>query len=210
MARVSTRAILFHVKPVWRRVAEYAGLEVGPEQTDMMERFGSWLVSEGRRGGGIGPGEVDKIDRRHLADSLLFATEFPESVAEVWDLGSGVGLPGIPLAIAMPETSFLLLDRSGRRVDLMRRAIRVLGLENCEVRQAEIAELHGQVGVLVSRGSLPPGEMAEVAKRHLGDDGVAVLAGSWRERPDPPGWSTVEIPSYVLDQPVWLLIMRRE
>ncbi len=198
------------MKPAWWRAAEYAGLELGPEQVDQMETFGSWLATEGVHGGGIGPAEVDRIDRRHLADSLLFATQFPSAVTEVWDLGSGLGLPGVPLAIAMPEMTFHLLDRSGRRVDLIRRAIRILGLENCLVTQGEIHELEGRWAVLVSRASLPPEEMRGVAMRHLTPDGVAILGGSWRERPDHPGWSTVEIPRYVLDQPVWLLIMRRE
>lgn len=174
-----------------------------------MERYGRWLADEGVRSGGLGPGEVDRIERRHLADSVLFASQLG-SVAEVWDLGSGVGLPGIPLAIVLPGTRLVLLDRSGRRVDLARRALRILDLQNCQVIQGEIEEVTGPVPAIVSRASLPPDRLAVVARRALEPGGVAVVAGSWVESPRWPGWSTVEIPRHVLDQPVWLLIMRRQ
>lgn len=175
-----------------------------------METYRGWLATEGRRAGGIGPAETDRLDRRHLADSILFASQLPEVPVEVWDLGSGVGLPGIPLAICLPETRFVLVDRSGRRTNLMKRALRILEVRNCEVWQADIDDLTGEVGTIVSRAGLLPAQLRSVAETHLAPGGVAVMAGSWREPPDHPGWTTVEIPSHVLDQTVWLLIMRRE
>lgn len=200
----------FHVKRPWHRAAEFANLELNRRQGNLLQRYGSWLVNEAIPAGGIGPEESDRIERRHVADSLLFASLLPDPVAEVWDLGSGVGLPGIPLAIALPETRFLLVDRSGRRVDLMRRVLRVLDLENCQVTQGEIEHLEGRVETIVSRATLPPETMLRVANSHLVEGGRAIVAGSWRERPRHPGWETVEIPSYVLDQTIWLLMMRRE
>lgn len=198
------------MKPVWLRAAEYAGLAPDSGQIGLMERYAGWLASEGEIAGGIGPGEADRLDRRHLADSVLFASQLPNDVGTVWDLGSGVGLPGIPLAICLPETEFVLIDRSGRRTDLMRRALRVLALQNCQVEQGEIAELTGHVDAVVSRASLPPDDLRGVVGRVLKTTGVAVVAGSWRNRPEHAGWATVEIPADVLDQTVWLLIMRRE
>jgi 16S rRNA (guanine527-N7)-methyltransferase len=197
----------FHVKQVMA-VARHVGLELQESQIDQMRAYRDWLAAEATKAGGIGPGEVDRLESRHLADSLLFASQF-QTPEEVWDLGSGVGLPGIPLAIAFPATRFRLIDRAGRRVDLARRAIRVLELENCLAEQREIEDLDGQVGVIVSRAALPPHRMAEVADRLLKPGGTAVVAGSWRERPEQPGWTTVEIPPDWLDRAIWLLIMRR-
>lgn len=199
---------MFHVKPAWVTAARYAGIELDQTQCQRMRRFGRWLAEEGVRTGGIGPGELERIDRRHLADSILFASQL-EAVDEVWDLGSGIGLPGIPLAITLPETEFVLVDRSGRRSDLMRRITRILGLENCQVVAEEIEDLGGPVPALVSRASLPPAELAVVAQRVLAPGGMAVAGGSWVAPPRHSGWTTVEIPRHVLDQPVWLLIMRR-
>lgn len=189
--------------------ARYAGIELDSGQLTRMERYADWLRSEGRRAGGIGPDEVSRLERRHLADSLLFASALG-SPEETWDLGTGVGLPGVPLAIAMPGTRFVLVDRSGLRIDLVRRVIRILELENCEILQGEIGDLDGELDSLVARASLPPAQMLEVACGLLAPGGRAVVAGSWQTRPDHIGWETIEIPQDVLDQTVWLLIMRRE
>jgi 16S rRNA G527 N7-methylase RsmG len=110
----------------------------------------------------------------------------------------------------MPDTEFLLVDRSGRRVDLLGRVLRILELENCRVLQREITGLEGSSSTIVSRATLPPDKLAPVMERHLEKGGVGVTGGSWTLRPELPGWVTVEIPGYVLDQPVWLLMMRRE
>lgn len=175
-----------------------------------MGRYARWLATEGRQAGGIGPAETERIDRRHLGDSLLFASQLPQNPSLIWDLGSGVGLPGIPLAICLPESEFVLIDRSGRRCDLMRRALRILRLPNCQVEQADVTDSTGTTDAIVSRASLSPDELRDMASKHLNPGGVATVAGSWQARPEFPGWTTVEIPPHALDQPIWLLIMRRE
>lgn len=197
------------MKPLWSRAAEYAQLEMDRDQIDLMTRYREWLIGEGITAGGIGPGEASRVDRRHLADSLLFATQLGD-VDEVWDLGTGVGLPGIPLAIVSPGTHFRLIDRSRRRIDLLRRVLRILDLDNCQVVHGEMADLDGTTPAMVSRASLVPTELTSVVERHLQPGGVAVVGGSWQTKPDQPGWSAIEIPPEVLDQPVWLLIMRRQ
>lgn len=199
--------LLFHVEHI-RAAAQYAGLELSSSQMTLLRSYGKWLANEGRGGGGIGPAESTRIERRHLADSILFASVLG-SPATTWDLGTGVGLPGVPLAIMMPATRFVLIDRSGRRIDLLRRVVRILDLDNCEVVQGEIRSLEGEAETIVARASLPPRDLHEVATELLQPGGRAVVAGSWRQRPNIMGWETVEIPEYVLDQTVWLLIMRR-
>lgn len=174
-----------------------------------LDDYALWLRDEAIAGGGIGPGETERIPTRHIADSLLFAGQIPPTSSTVWDLGSGVGLPGIPLAITNPAVEFHLIDRSGRRTDLLRRAIRILELDNCVVRKTEISRLDGEVGVIVSRATLPAGQMLEVGRRLLSSGGIAIVGGSWQDRPEHVGWETIEIPPEVLDQTIWLLIMRR-
>ncbi|HEX6302307.1 MAG TPA: RsmG family class I SAM-dependent methyltransferase [Acidimicrobiia bacterium] len=198
------------MKPAWIRAAEYSGISPNDQQIEQMDRYARWLASEGREAGGIGPAETQRIDRRHLGDSLLFASQIPRDLSTIWDLGSGAGLPGIPLAICLPTSDFVLIDRSGRRCDLMRRALRILDLPNCQVQQADIAHLEGTTDAIVSRASLSPDELRSVIPSYLNPGGVAVVAGSWRVRPKFPGWTTVEIPEDALDQTIWLLIMRRQ
>jgi 16S rRNA (guanine527-N7)-methyltransferase len=197
------------VEPIWVKAARYAGLEPDTRQIEDMERYRHWLATEAVTAGGIGPEEIARLERRHLADSVLFASVFPENPTLIWDLGTGVGLPGIPLAILMPETEFVLVDRSGRRVDLLRRVIRILDLGNCQPLQQEIDRVQGDAPVIVSRATLPPERLLPVMEKHLSPGGIGVTGGSWTTPPHFPGWITAEIPRDVLDQPVWLLMMRR-
>ncbi len=200
----------FHVKPTAvDRVAAYFSIDLSDGQRELLALFESWLADEAATAGAIGPGEVTKLRRRHIADSLLYAG-FVSRPHEAWDLGSGAGLPGIPLAIALPETSWKLVDRSGKRADLMRRASRVLKLENVEVVESDILSMSGTVEAMVARASLPPDRLRTVALKHLASGGIAVTGGSWRSRPRAEGWQTLEIPREVLDRPVWLLMMRSQ
>lgn len=194
---------------LWIEAARYVDRELIPDQIALLRRYGDWLGTEAVRSGGLGPAEASKVDLRHIADSLLFATAFPEDPDVIWDLGSGVGLPGIPLAILLGDTGFHLIDRSGRRVELMKRAVRVLGLDNITVEQAELWDLSGPFPAVVSRATLPPTTMKGYLADRLAQGGIAVQGGSWAEKPVVDGWQTVEIPANILDHSVWLLIMRR-
>jgi 16S rRNA (guanine527-N7)-methyltransferase len=180
------------------------------EQKGSLERYRSWLLDEAVVAGGLGPNEIDRIDNRHIGDSLVFAGGFAEIPDEILDVGSGVGLPGIPLAVVMPDTRFLLVDRSGRRVELMKRAVRVLGLENVEIIHADIRDRDQPVAGIVSRGSLSPDQALTSFKRLLKPGGVAVVGGSWANKPEVSGFEPLEVPATVLDQKVWLLIMQQQ
>jgi 16S rRNA (guanine527-N7)-methyltransferase len=122
------------------------------------------------------------------------------------DVGSGVGLPGIPLAIALPNTEITLLDRSGRRCGLLRRVLRVLELPHVTVRQADIVQEQIGAEVVVSRASLPPEQLLPHLRRLAGN--IAIVGGSTTAPIEVSGYSTVKIESRYLDSPRWLLIMR--
>jgi len=169
-----------------------------------------WLRSEGAEAGGIGPAEAAVAERRHIADSLLFASPLSDDPEIVWDLGSGIGLPGIPLAILMPTTHFRLFDRSERRTQLIRRATRILGIDNTDVVIEDFTSVSGDFPVVVTRAALPPSRTRDLVLERLSPGGCVIQGGSWTSRPDHEGWETIEIPATVLDQTVWLLIMRHQ
>jgi len=190
-------------------VAEYGDHSLDATQGDLLVKYRKWLATEAISSGLMGSAEIQRIDSRHIADSLLFAFPMDEP-DEIWDLGSGAGLPGIPLAILLPDTKLVLIDRSGRRVDMLNRATRILNLPNVEVRQCDIGDLSGVTSTIVSRASIPPRQLAGTMKMHLEQGGTAVVGGSWKKKPVVLGWETVEIPPDILDHVVWLLIMRRQ
>lgn len=197
-----------HSHLVWTRCTEWSGRHLTPSDLGKLAEYRDWLLTEAVKAGGIGPYETERIDNRHIGDSLLFAGGFPINPKHVLDVGSGVGLPGIPLSILMPDTRFSLLDRSGRRIELMKRAVRVLDLENVEVVLGDIANWQTPVDGIVSRASLSPDQAVTSFTRILGPEGRAVVGGSWASPPEVVGFDLMEVPGAVLDQRVWLLIMR--
>jgi 16S rRNA (guanine527-N7)-methyltransferase len=197
-----------HSHLVWTRCTEWAGRHLTPSNLGKLAEYRDWLLTEAVKAGGIGPYETERIDNRHIGDSLLFAGGFPINPKHILDVGSGVGLPGIPLSILMPHTRFSLLDRSGRRVELMKRAVRVLDLENVQVVLGDIADWQTPVDGIVSRASLSPDQAVTSFTRILGPEGRAVVGGSWASPPEVVGFDLMEVPGAVLDQRVWLLIMR--
>ena len=202
---------MFHVEPshlLWTRCSEWAGRELSPTRVSILERYREWLLTEAVEAGGIGPNEAVRVDNRHIGDSLLFAGGFRDTPDLVLDVGSGVGLPGIPLSVVMPETRFVLLDRSGRRVDLMKRVTRMLDLPNVEVVHGDISDWDTPVDGIVSRASLSPEQALVNFTRLLRPGGRAVVGGSWAAPPVVVGFDLLEVPGTVLDQSVWLLIMR--
>lgn len=196
--------------PPWVRVADEIGHPLSSDQVSAFSRFRDWLATEARDAGGIGPHEIDRIDDRHLADSVLYAHFFDNSPTTWCDLGSGVGLPGIPLAIMFPETRCVLVDRSGRRARLLRRVVRILDLDNVEVLHTEATGVVDSFSVVVTRASLPASRLRPVMWGLLDPGGVGVAGGSWVERPTAEGWETMTIISRSLDRTVWFLIMRRQ
>jgi 16S rRNA (guanine527-N7)-methyltransferase len=101
-------------------------------------------------------GLVKVRDRRelivkHILDSLapievirnLFQGRESFTVA---DVGSGAGLPGIPLAVCLPNAAFTLIERMGRRAGFLRDAVAVLGLSNITVEEAEMEKLAPAAG----------------------------------------------------------------
>ena len=84
-------------------------------------------------------------------------------------------------AVLFPETEFVLVDRAGRRVDLAKRAVRILDLENVTVRQEEIERLPGPLPAIVARASLPPQRLEPQVRRLLAPGGVAVVGGDGRQ-----------------------------
>jgi 16S rRNA (guanine527-N7)-methyltransferase len=196
--------------PATERAAHWAGLTLNASMRRQLARYADWLRTEAEEAGGIGPHESDRIEVRHVADSLCLARAWgdPAVVRRLVDVGSGVGLPGIPLAVTHPNAAITLMDRSGRRCRLLRRACRVLGLTNTEVLEADANTVDRQWPWLVARGWTPP-ERRHAYLRLLEPGGRAVIAASHLSQPEVPGYETIEIPAAVLDSPAWILTMAR-
>ena len=109
------------------------------------------LASRGVDWGLIGPREIGRLWERHILNSIALESLIPEG-CRVADVGSGAGLPGIPLAILRPDLEMILIEPILRRSNFLTEALDELGLDDrvTVVRgRAEDADLH--VDVVVSR-----------------------------------------------------------
>ncbi len=94
---------------------------------------------------------------RHLLDSLAVAP-YVEG-ATLADLGTGPGLPGIPLAIAAPQREVTLVDSNGKKVRFLREAVRALHLANARAVEARVEALEGQYDCITARAFARLAEM---------------------------------------------------
>ena len=114
--------------------------EIFGPQIEMARAFAQKLANDSDDLGLLGPRELDKLWSRHILNSAVVAeTVKPGDL--VADVGSGAGLPGIPMAIALPEAHFVLIEPMERRSNWMLEVIQELGLTNCEVRRARAEEV---------------------------------------------------------------------
>lgn len=86
----------------------------------------------------------EEMVTKHIFDSLAI---LPWAQGQrLLDVGTGAGLPGIPLAITKPESQFVLLDSNGKKVRFLQEVKRQLGLRNIEVVQSRVENFHPTLG----------------------------------------------------------------
>jgi 16S rRNA (guanine527-N7)-methyltransferase len=110
--------------------------------------------------------EIEQMVPKHLLDSLAI---LPHLVGgRVLDIGTGAGLPGIPLACARPDTQFVLLDSNIKKVRFVRQAVHDLGLSNVETVHEAIENYRPSVpfDTIVARALAAIPDMLE-RSRHL-------------------------------------------
>jgi 16S rRNA (guanine527-N7)-methyltransferase len=126
-------------------VSEAAAALFGP-RLDIAQRYAEVLAGAGVERGLLGPREVDRLWDRHLLNSAA-VSELLDPGARIVDIGSGAGLPGLPLAIARPDLEIVLLEPLLRRSDFLREVVAELGLPVDVVRgRAEEPWVREQIG----------------------------------------------------------------
>ena len=108
------------------------------------------LVRDGDELGLLGPREMPRIWTRHVLNSAVVA-ELVHDGASVADVGSGAGLPGIPMAIAQPNAHFTLIEPMERRSNWLIAQVDELGLTNVTVRRARAEEVGDVFDVVTAR-----------------------------------------------------------
>jgi 16S rRNA (guanine527-N7)-methyltransferase len=118
------------------------------DRVSLARRYAELLVRDSDTLGLLGPREMPKLWTRHILNSAVVSELVPAGVS-VADVGSGAGLPGIPMAIAQPGSHFTLIEPMERRSDWLKLVVADLGLTNVSVLRARAEEV-GEVFDLVT------------------------------------------------------------
>ena len=127
--------------------ADDAAREVFGDRFDLAVGYARLLAGDGVAHGHLGPREVPRLWSRHLVNCALVADLLPPG-ASVVDVGSGAGLPAIPLAIRRPDLTVTAVEPMLRRVVFLEHVVSALGLPNARVvrGRAEDATVSAQLG----------------------------------------------------------------
>ena len=154
-----------------RKGAAELGVELAEMQEQGLLKYLALLHKWNKVYALISRREGDDWVARHLLDSLAVLPYINGS--RVIDVGSGAGLPGIPLALMCPERQFTLLDSNNKKTRFMTQAVIELGLKNVEVKHCRVEQLAAEApfDTVISRAFATISDMLAVAGQLAGTDG---------------------------------------
>ena len=124
--------------------------EIFGDRIVLARTYAAALAADSDTLGLLGPRELESLWSRHVLNSAVVAELVPDG-AKVADVGSGAGLPGIPMAIAQPNAHFTLIEPMERRSDWLKQQVEELGLTNVEVLRARAEEVGSVYDIVTAR-----------------------------------------------------------
>jgi 16S rRNA (guanine527-N7)-methyltransferase len=171
------------------RQASAWSLACEPPQRDAITRYAALLMTWTSRINLTGAVSLDDLAAEHLPDSFALASRLGDAGAlSAIDVGSGGGLPALPLAVLCPNLSFRLLEPIAKKAAFLRTAIRELELGariTVETKRAQ-ALVPATFDVALSRATLPPKAWLPLAAELVRPGGRVFLLGATSEQPSPP------------------------
>ncbi len=139
---------MFHVEQIelLRAALEQSKIDVYPELIGLFSEYRKELLFWNRKINLISRGDEERIVERHFLESagLVETVSFP-SGSRIIDLGSGAGLPGIPIKLVRPDLKMVLVESKRKKVLFLRHVIEKLSLQGIDVVQGRIEEMEGRI-----------------------------------------------------------------
>lgn len=174
---------------------EFSGIKILPieELEAKMETYISALLEYNAKFDLINADTHDEVAIRHILDSLSALPEICSQISKRFtdkndllfaDIGSGAGLPGIPLAAALPDFKFILIERMTKRCGFLNHCVEILNLKNVSVEENQAERLsQNRFDMCVFRAFRPlDKKMAKVLLRILKPDGFLAAYKAKREK----------------------------
>jgi 16S rRNA (guanine527-N7)-methyltransferase len=151
------------------------GLSLGESAQEKLIRYLQLLEKWNKAYNLTAVRKPEEMVTHHLLDSLAV---YPHIVGpRILDVGSGAGLPGIPLAIAQPDWHIEMLDSNNKKTRFITQAISELGVENASVVHARAEEYHPEkpYDTVISRAYSSAEKMIQTAGQHCAKEGCLLL-----------------------------------
>jgi 16S rRNA (guanine527-N7)-methyltransferase len=141
-----------------------AGVAVDERVAARLAEFAALLLKWNKVYNLTGPRGADELIDRHLVES--FALRPYLRGERIADVGTGAGLPGVPLAIAEPGRRFTLIESRAKRVRFLRHVVGELGLANTVVAHSRAEHLHVEqpFATVLARAVAPPTELLAICR----------------------------------------------
>lgn len=191
--------------------AEVLGLRLSDEQARSLSLYERLLADRAIPLGLVASSDRARLRPRHLIDSLRAAAEVGDAET-AYDLGSGAGLPGIVVAIAIPQLELGLVEIRQRRVAFLEFAVAELALPNVRVLARRVEDLTEPVDVCFARAFASAGTAWEAAEPRLRVGGrlVYFAGGEWSSSSVPSTARLQAVRPPVLESAGPLVIMTRQ
>ncbi len=152
-----------------------AGLNVQPAEAGKLSEYLRLLERWNRVHNLTGLATADEMVERHLVESLALRRFLRGT--RIADVGSGAGLPGIPLAIAEPAKSFTLIESRAKRASFLSHVLGALALTNVSVEHGRVEDLRDTApfDTVLARAVAPLPELVELTAHLLGAQSVLLV-----------------------------------
>ncbi len=174
-------------------LSQHHGVYVAPAQCDSLLRYLSLLTKWNRVYNLTAVRKPQDMVYRHLLDSLVLLRWLPEAAVQrsehhvdVADIGSGAGLPVLPLAIVRPDLVFASVESNGKKTRFQQQVIVEQGLSNVRLHHQRVQDINLQASFLTSRAFTAPAQFLTLCAPLCAEDAqVAVMLAHTDTLPEP-------------------------